>query len=456
MKTTIRRLSLSASRTARSVILAWITTMLVSPAAVALTTEESTHLLLRAGFGPDQSLLQKLEPLNRQQAVQALLQMHDSTFIVPDCARLEPPSGKLKKVLSDTDYRTYQKQYQGCVRETQSAYLTALLHTQAPLTDHMTLFWQNHFTSAIKKVRYIDLQYQQYTMLRHNSLGNFQELLSSVVNDPAMLIYLDNTNNHRGRPNENLARELLELFTLGEGHYTENDIKEIARALTGLTVDVPTKTAHIVPALHDPRAKTIFGNQGRFGPKDVVEIILQQPAAARFITRKIWLEFVSKTNEKMIEQLASEFSKDWNINNLVEKILLSDTFWSDQGQMIKSPIELMIGTERLLPAMQRPRNSLLPLAKQLEQDPFNPPNVKGWPTGFGWLDASRLMARANFAERLLRGLEQEAEADDLKFLCSGAGPGRFAALPQQWQPEPDENCAAQLISLMTSPVWQLK
>lgn len=431
--------------------------LLVGFASVqALEVKEARHLLLRAGFGVELFWLQELAPLSRKQAVDKLLNTSRPVFAAPVCAPQTIVPASVRKTWVDADLAAYTKLRGECNNELQERAAASLVESPAVLRERMTLFWHNHFTSALTKVGPTELMYRQHQMLYNQSLGNFRMLLHSVLNDAAMLLYLDNDGNHKNKPNENLARELLELFTLGEGHYSERDIKEVARALTGQSVEREGFTVQFYPARHDFGEKEIFGEKGHFGVEGVVEVILRQPQTAHFITRKLWLEFVSTPHEPTIDKLASQFAKDWNIRALVRSILLSAPFWEDQGQMIKSPVELVVGAERLLPGQQMPAASVTPFLTQLGQQLFNPPNVKGWPQGQDWIDTSRMLLRINFADRLLRGLEQEATPEELAFLCAAPGPVRFAALPGQVTVDENDSCLAQLSSVLTSPVWQLK
>ncbi|MYM65128.1 DUF1800 family protein [Pseudomaricurvus sp. HS19] len=427
----------------------------VSPQALELN--DARHLSLRAAFGPNLMLINRFQALSREEMVTELISADIAVFFAPMCASNIVVSASLMKSWSDVARVDYQKMKNLCNSELQERASVSLIESPAVLRERMTLFWHNHFATAVTKVGQTSLLYQQHSMLHRQSLGNFRVLLHSVLNDAAMLLYLDNANNSKHKPNENLARELLELFTLGEGHYTENDIKEVARALTGQSVDRDNSFAvRFYPERHDYGAKTIFGETGHYGVEGVAELILRQPQTARFITRKLWLEFVSEPDEATINRLASRFAKDWNIKALVRGILLSDTFWKDQGRMIKSPVELVIGAERLLPGQQVPPDAVAPLLSRLGQSLFNPPNVRGWPGGKDWIDSSRMMLRVNFADRLLRGLEQEATPEELAFLCEGDGPARFAALPDLIEVDRSAPCMEQLSVVLTDPVWQLK
>src|SRR6185503_10785129 len=192
--------------------------------------------------------------------------------------------------------------------ELQSWWLTELIATRAPLAEKMTLFWHNHFVSGLQKVRSPQLLYRQNVLLRKHALGNFGELLRAVSRDPAMLIYLDNASNRREQPNENFARELMELFTLGEGHYGEQDVKEAARAFTGWSVDPDTGEFLFRRPAHDDGVKTILGRTGSFDGSAVLDILLAQPQTAEFVAGKLWREFVSPVPDPVeVRRIARAF-----------------------------------------------------------------------------------------------------------------------------------------------------
>ncbi len=284
-----------------------------------------------------------------------------------------------------------------------------MLATPSPLTERMTLFWHNHFVSSQQKVRIARLMYGQNAMLRANALGNFGTLLHAAAKDPAMLIYLDSAQNRKGQPNENFAREVMELFTAGEGKYTETDIKEAARAFTGWSVNRETGEYLFRPGAHDYGYKTVLGKSGQFDGDAVLDILLAQPATAEFITAKLWREFVSPDPDpREVKRIAQAFrSSSYDIRTALRGVLLSDAFWArdNRGTLVKSPIEFVVGSLRQL---EIPPPNGLPfavLAAGMGQNLFSPPNVKGWPGGNAWIDANTLLARKQFVDRLARADE---------------------------------------------------
>ena len=307
--------------------------------------------------------------------------------------------------------------------ELQAWWITSLIRTENPLGARMTLFWQNHFTSAQRKVRYVELMYRQHATLMAHATGRFGDLLLEVLKDPAMLLYLDNHRSRRGRLNENLARELLELFTLGEGAYAEHDIRELARALTGLAID-PEQAFVFREGAHDPAPKTLLGTDGVRGVDDVVEVLTGHPATARHLTAKLWRHFVSPTPEpEHVEALAEDFrAGDLDIAALLGAMLGSDAFLDPAtfGTLVKSPLELVVGTHRALALAPLDPPSLVRAVRSMQQSPYEPPNVRGWVGGVQWINSATLLARRRFVNGMLRSdaldpaaLRGELSADEL-------------------------------------------
>jgi uncharacterized protein (DUF1800 family) len=279
-------------------------------------------------------------------------------------------------------------------------------HTPSPLTEKMTLFWHNHFVSSDQKVRAPQLMYRQNMLLRTHALGNFGTLLHEIARDPAMVIYLDNASNRKERPNENFAREVMELFTLGEGHYTENDIKEAARAFTGWGVDIERGEFVFRAAVHDDGAKSFLGHDGNLNGEHVLDILLEHPRTAEYVVEKLWREFVSTTPDAAeVKRVARIFKESrYDIRAALRALLTSDAFYAPQNRaaLIKSPVELVVGTLR---QFDFSGTDMLPFAlttAQLGQNLFAPPNVKGWPGGEAWINSTTLLRRKQFLERLFR------------------------------------------------------
>lgn len=294
-------------------------------------------------------------------------------------------------------------------------WLEELHKTQFPLWERMTLFWHNHFTSSLTKVLWPQWMLKQHHLLRTHALGNFAELLHAIAKDPAMLTYLDGSKNIATSPNENFARELLELFTLGVGHYTEQEIIQVARAFSGWNVNNLTGEFIFQPKLHDNSQKQFLGRSGNFNGTDIINIILDQPRTAEHIAEKFWKEFVSHepANPTIIQEWATTFRESgYEIKALLLKIITSPIFWetSQRGSLIKSPVEFTLGLLRELQIPFEEYPALKIVNQQLGQDLFNPPDVKGWRGGTDWITNTRLIRRYDLIPKLLAEHGSEAQS----------------------------------------------
>jgi uncharacterized protein (DUF1800 family) len=296
-------------------------------------------------------------------------------------------------------------------------WLNRILHGPDPLREKMTLFWHGHFATSNKKVESVTLMDRQNETLRARALGDFAALLEAIIPDPAMLVWLDGGTSKKEKPNENFAREFLELFTLGVGHYTERDIREAARAFTGWVRQDTGRGFQETPSFqHDPAQvdggpKTFLGLNGPWKPADIVRITLERPEAATFLARKLYRWFVSEhgtPGPELIEPLAEEVKKNhFAIGPIVGVILCSRHFYSRAAyrQRIKSPIEFSAGLVRIL---EVPRPALNPLALSAAcdaqgQELFAPPNVEGWVGGPVWINSGTLLERTNWAADVIWG-----------------------------------------------------
>ena len=277
-----------------------------------------------------------------------------------------------------------------------------------PLTERLTLFWHNHFATANSKVDGAALMYRQNDTLRRHARAHFADLLGAAIREPALLVYLDAPANRKGHPNENLARELMELFTLGVGHYSERDVNEAARALTGWTVDDERFAENALR--HDDGEKTILGQNGRWAGSDLVRILLDQPSTAQRIAGKLCRLFFGETAlpPEAVSELTTEFrERGLDIGWAVGTILKSRAFFADAnlGTRVLGPVEYVAGAARAL-EMFDPAPSMLALADwstRMGQELFEPPNVGGWPGGRAWIHPRGLIARANYAASLVGG-----------------------------------------------------
>ena len=374
-------------------------------AAAPMGADEARHLLNRSGFGAAPAEVAQYARLSREQAVDRLLAGARTTpTIAPPAQEYIRPNHL--KGLSEEEKKAFQRAEFEKGAELRAWWLQEMLQTPSPLSERMTLFWHNHFVSSQQKVKAQKLMLEQNLLLRQHALGNFGALLHAVGKDPAMVIYLDTATNRKGQPNENFAREVMELFTLGEGHYSEQDIKEAARAFTGWSFEPETGDFRWRPMMHDADEKTVLGQRGKFDGDDVLDILLQQPAAAEFIVRKLWREFVSPTPEaRESVRIANAFrGSGYEIRAALRGLFLSSAFWAkeNRGTLVKSPVDLVVGSMRTLDVRVPDALPLAFAVRNLGQDLFAPPNVKGWPGGDAWINATTLLGRKQFIERLLR------------------------------------------------------
>jgi uncharacterized protein (DUF1800 family) len=368
----------------------------------------------------------------------------------------------------------------------QAIWLYRMIFTPDPLRERMTLFWHNHFATSNVKVQNPALMQRQNHLLRAGALGDFHSLLTSMGKDPAMLIWLDSTINRKAKPNENYAREVMELFSLGRGHYSEKDIREAARAFTGWFV--VRDQFEVVPRQHDGGSKTVLGRTGNWTGDDIPGILLEQPACAEFICGKLFRHFISETqvpSEALIAPLARAFrDSGYQLEKPVGMILRSNLFFdrSVRRRRVKSPIEFAIGTIRSL-EIQKPTVQTSALAEacgRMGQSLYAPPSVAGWDGGAAWINSTAMLARANLALGLLSE-ENAALGERLNpwRLATQYGFGTrtkiaafYVALLAQGQIEPkvrdqiekaataksasDETAAREVVRLiLTSPEYQL-
>lgn len=306
-----------------------------------------------------------------------------------------------------------------------------MTHTKRPLEEKMTLFWHNHFATANYKVDNARRMWNQNETLRRYGLGDFRTLLGKIAADPAMLIWLDGAQNNAGAPNENFAREVMELFTLGRGNgYLETDIKEAARCFTGWRwADTPSNFVYD-PGRHDDGEKTVLGQTGNWHTADVCDILARHPATAKRLTTRLHRFFVglepSEADSKRLCEVY--FQSDFEIRAVVQAILTAPSFYAPQARYVKvkSPVEFTVMTLKTLGAPMSSARDLSGALNLMGQDLFNPPNVKGWNEGHDWINSRTLLARVNFASQLademnrrvslldtLRGLDESPSAANL-------------------------------------------
>lgn len=369
------------------------------------------HLYNRAGFGVSYTDLQKLSKKNLDKVVDNLLkdsQKDDPINLVNDFEskrQLLVQAGLYaKKDLNDDEKKMRQqiiREQNEVSRDLNIAFITRMINTDAPLREKMTLFWHGHFACRSNNPFFAQ---QLNNIQRTNALGSFKTLLVEVSKSPAMLQYLNNQQNRKGKPNENFARELMELFTLGRGNYTEQDIKESARSFTGWMYD---KDGSFIfrQNLHDPGTKTFFGKIGNFEGENIIDIILEKPETSQFIARKVYKFFVNDSpHEDHIKELATHFyNSKYDIASMMKKMFTSDWFYNPEnvGTKIKSPAEFLVGLSREFYVTYNKPQVLIQLQSSLGQYLFNPPNVAGWPGGQSWIDSSSLMLRMRIPSLVL-------------------------------------------------------
>jgi uncharacterized protein (DUF1800 family) len=322
-------------------------------------------------------------------------------------------------------------------------WLNRIIHGPDPLREKLTLSWHGHFATSNRKVESVALMDRQNETLRTNALGSFGVLLEAVIADPAMLVWLDGGTSKKEKPNENFAREFLELFTLGTGHYAERDVREAARAFTGWVRQDSRGGFQETPAFKheaaqvDDGPKTFLGQSGRWGPSEIVRITLAHPEAANFLARKLYRWFVSESGPpgpELIEPLAEEVKRHkFAIGPIVSVILCSRHFYSRAAirQRIKSPVEYCAGLVRML---EVPRPALNPLALSAAcdaqgQELFAPPNVEGWLGGALWINSGTLLDRTNWAADVVWGRSENglSPLDPLDWAAHYKVPAKEAA-----------------------------
>jgi uncharacterized protein (DUF1800 family) len=360
----------------------------------------AAHLYRRAAFGANRAELLEAERKGPEATLDLLL-------------RGGPEANEVLPVLTTAGEHAARD---GSGHQLRGWWLYCMLQGSHPLREKMTLFWHNHFATSMAKVQSGPLMYRQNCLLRKHALGKFGPFLQDISKDGAMLVWLDSNSNVKAHPNENYAREVMELFSLGVGNYKEKDIREAARAFTGWHTD--GEGFEFNARVHDTGSKTVLGQTGNWNGDDVVRILLTQPAAGRFLVRKLYRFFIGETAEPpaaLLEPLAESFRKsDYDIAALLRTMLSSRLFYSGHAfrQRIKSPVEFVLGAVRAVyRAYDEKDPNYKPLLQQvlvgridaMGQELFAPPNVKGWPGARAWLNTSTLLARDNFAQALAMG-----------------------------------------------------
>ena len=376
--------------------------------AQEIGVDGARHLLNRTGFAASENEIQYFSRLTREQAADRILNGARTVALTPAPRWIDEPiipPYRLRDMSRD-EREVERKLNIERAFELREWWYREMLDTSSPLTEKMTLFWHNHFATSQQKVRFTPLMYRQNIALRRNALGNFGTLLHEIACDPAMVIYLDSAQNRRERLNENFAREVMELFTLGEGNYTERDIKEVARAFTGWSLDRDTGQFFFRRGMHDFGQKTVLGRTGDFDGNAVLDILLAHPQTAEFVSRKLWKEFISPApDDEELHRFARIFrNSHYDIKTLMRAMLTSDVFYAAENRatLVKSPVELVVGTLKQFEIEAPNLRPFVIAGALLGQNVFAPPNVKGWPGGEAWINSATLLGRKQILDRLFR------------------------------------------------------
>lgn len=382
---------------------------------------KNQHLLWRAGFGPSVNDLSQTFNASPEAYYKALAKASakEPSYIkiadnmmdglvkgVQDIVRMQE--------LSDDKKKELRRKSREEIRNLNLEWLDEMVNSEQQLREKMSLFWHGHFAC-----RNLNIVFQQELLhiIRKNALGNFGDLLKEVSKSAAMLAFLNNQQNKKEHPNENFAREVMELFTMGRGNYKEEDIKEAARAFTGWGFNLKGEFA-FRKFQHDTGIKNVLGKSGNFDGDDILNILLDQKQTAKYITRKIYKFYVNENvvDENIVTSLAEKFyQSNYDISALLKNIFTSEWFYDNKniGSKIKSPIELLAGIRRILPvSFEQPEAQLL-VQRVLGQILFYPPNVAGWPGGKNWIDSSTLMFRLRIPQLLANADEFSIRPKDM-------------------------------------------
>ena len=409
----------------------------------------AAHLLNRAGFGGSPDEIQKLADLGPDKAISSLIDYEhirglspDPVWATPDPQRLENLRLAIKsakpedvKVLRDQENKLQAQR----INELRGWWFDRMAKGPRPFQEKMVLFWHGHFATSIEKVRGTPnssyLMWRQNELFRRLATDNWLRLLIETGKDPAMLIYLDQAQSKKDHPNENYAREVMELFSLGEGHYTEHDITEAARALTGWSYAPLEQKFVYRPTFHDEGTKTVLGLTGNLSGEDFLAQIVRQPQSARFITGKLWNYFSGQfPSDELNTALATIFRENDNdFKPFLRVMFRSEEFYSDDivRNEVKSPVQWLVGSARMLESDLPPPFICSAITNSLGQSLFAPPSVKGWDGGTSWITTNTLLERYNDAVTLVTGTAQQLSAQDFARKQGGNGGEKLAKLAQR-------------------------
>ncbi|MDQ2827292.1 MAG: DUF1800 domain-containing protein [Actinomycetota bacterium] len=397
------------------------------------TRSRIAHLFRRAGFGARPDEVDAAVAAGYEATVDKLLAVSGpdsgaAGLAAPKFAPLPtsvPTEDAAKRAAQKALRTTFRDEDRGL----NQWWVDRMVLSSTPLRERLTLFWHDHFATSIEKVKDPELMFRQNEIFRNLGSGTFEPLTQAVAKDPAMLVWLDANENRKGSPNENFARELLELFVLGIGSYTENDIKEGARAFTGWQYRRQTGQYSLAAAQHDAGAKTVFGQTGNFAGEDVIRMAIAQPASANYVTAKLFSGFARpiRADDPVVRDLAPAFGPDRNIGKLMRAIFLHPEFTAAASRtgLVKQPIEYVVGVLRALNLRASTLGGgLTQTLDSLGQQPFAPPSVGGWPQNGYWLTTSFALARLRFATTVV----QKAKVDTLAAAAPADRPAAAARL----------------------------
>lgn len=377
------------------------------------TWDAAAQLLDRAGFGGTPADIERLYNMGMNEAVDYLVNYNDLPYSCAEPAIADeltrPPDRQRLRAMTEEERRAAEegrrRLERAAIEETRAWWIERMATSPRPFEEKMTLFWHGRFTSGVREVRNPVFMKEQNDLFRRNALGDFKDLVLAVSRDRAMLVYLDGNRNNKSKPNENYARELMELFTLGVGNYTENDIKAAARAFTGWQFD--DEGFVFRGRNHDYGVKTFLGKTGKLNGEDIIDTIIDQPACSRFLAGKILQFFVRPSPPRpLVEALAAEIRRNkFELRPTMATLFRSQAFYhpDSRGALVKSPVELIVGTARRLGV---PINNLSVAERamaQMGQEIFQPPNVKGWDGQEKWINAATLFQRYNAVGALING-----------------------------------------------------
>jgi uncharacterized protein (DUF1800 family) len=379
------------------------------------------HLYARAGFGLNFNDLDKQKNWSAKKAVKKLFE--ESEVIQPLAVVTENTDLLYKKDANEEERKAIQEKRNQQEKALNNGWVNQMSKSPSQLREKMTLFWHNHFACNVGNYYY---QQQLNNVMRTHALGNFKTLLMEVSQAPAMLQFLNNQQNSKAHPNENFARELMELFTLGRGNYTEQDIKESARSFTGWAYNGKEGAYRFNAGAHDTGIKTFMGQSANFCGEDIISIILDNKQTAKYISTKLYRNFVNeKPDEAHIAEMADVFYKaNYDIAALMEYVFTADWFYEDKniGNIIKSPVDLLVGLNRRFFITYENPDVLIQFQRTLGQVLFRPPNVAGWPGGRSWIDSSSLMYRMKIPSTILNAgvidFSGKATPEDEAYLAS--------------------------------------